>query len=560
MNTYEDIEIEELPLGVPFFRKKIEDFLKTNGLHLEEVDSYIVIRKREGDILGGGGIRGNIIKCVAISEDARSKGLAAPLVSRLISLGSQRGFQKLRVFTKPENQEIFESLGFRLIAEAPKAVLMENGLPFRHHVSNAPADSGIIVINANPFTKGHRYLIEKASRQAGHLFVLVVEEDVSHFPFKERLAMVREGCADLKGVSVMGGGDSVISLSAFPSYFLKDLSDAAPTQMALDLDLFVRQVAPSFNASVRFVGSEPSDQLTAAYNELMKKTLPPRGIKVIEIPRLELEGKAVSASAARSCGSFARLRRLVPDSSLPYILADWAEASLMEELHTPLKPGLVGPDGSGSHEDMDLPLMEKSIKTIRPYFAMIAAMQKDIVTLGKEAEKAMLTASGGINTHKGAIFSMGLALYALGAMIKRGENPEIASLQKEISLIAGRIPEDNSTNGYHARKAYGAAGALEMARRGYPSLPQWLAAAGEDDNIKVLLLILSELDDTNILHRGGPQALEFVKKTSKDLLENFDKESLKSFGEELKARNLSPGGAADMLALSLFLNKIFKRI
>ena len=120
-------DIQEMPLSVPHFRRKVEDFLGRNDLRLEDVDVYLTIQDPEGEILAGGGLKGDVIKCVAVSESARSQGLSAPLFSRLISIASERGITNLKAFTKPKNESVFASLGFHTLAYAPKAILMENG-------------------------------------------------------------------------------------------------------------------------------------------------------------------------------------------------------------------------------------------------------------------------------------------------------------------------------------------------------------------------------------------------------------------------------------------------
>ena len=127
MEPFDRIDIQELPLSVPSFRHKAEDFLGRNGLRLEEVDLYMAVLDEDGSLLAGGGLYRDIIKCIAVSEQARSLGLSVPLISRLIAEAASRGHTNVKVFTKPENRTVFESLGFRVLAEAPKAILMENG-------------------------------------------------------------------------------------------------------------------------------------------------------------------------------------------------------------------------------------------------------------------------------------------------------------------------------------------------------------------------------------------------------------------------------------------------
>ncbi|MBR2228005.1 MAG: GNAT family N-acetyltransferase, partial [Bacteroidales bacterium] len=291
MEPFERIDIQELPLRVPSVRRQVEDFLVSNGLRLEDVDLYRAVLGRDGRILAGGGLRRDVIKCVAVSEAARSAGLSAPLISRLISEAAQRGYTNVKVYTKPENRAVFESLGFRLLAAAPKAILMENGRgleEYCRYLRSHPADA-VIVMNANPFTLGHQYLLEQAAAilsgdiqstvplsirraESRRMVVIPVKEDRSRFPYIARKEMIREGGEGM--VDVVEGSDYQISSTTFPTYFLKSLSDAAETQMWLDIDLFGRHIAPALGAKVRFVGSEPNDQLTARYNAMMKYLLP----------------------------------------------------------------------------------------------------------------------------------------------------------------------------------------------------------------------------------------------------------------------------------------------
>ena len=569
MDIYEEKQIQELPLSVPLFRKKVESFLKTNGLRLEKVNLYMAIQDADENILAGGGLDGDTIKCIAVSEKARSGGLAVPLISRLISVAAQQGHTNVKVFTKPENTAIFESLGFTVLGRAPKAVLMENGRGLAAYLSGFPvkpgmtdgharpdrASRGVIIMNANPFTIGHKYLIEKAAGQVDHLFVIVVKEDVSRFPYADRLAMTKAACADFSNVTVCEGSDYQISAATFPTYFLKELSDASETQMRLDLDIFARHIAPALGATVRFVGSEPQDALTARYNAIMKEVLPAAGVRVVELPRLchseQGEESPVSASAVRKGldGFDGGFWHLLPETSLPYVLAEAAVTALRQELDTTPKPGLVDKEGNGAHRDMDYALMIRSIEALRPWFVRIAAHDGDLVSLGLEAEAAMLAATNNVNTHKGALFCLGLVLSATG---KEG-----IPVRERIVEIALGIPETGRSKERGSVK-----GALAMAREGYKELfDKWLPELRTNGPLPTLMLIMASLDDTNILHRGGSEALAYVKARATEIYENGRigiENEIREFGRELKDRNLSPGGAADMLALTMLAAKIEK--
>ena len=565
MEPFETIDIQELPLSVPMIRRKVEDFLGSNGLRLGEVDLYLAVLSEEGAILAGGGLQRDILKCLAVSAEARSLGLSVPLISRLISVASERGYTNVKVFTKPENRSVFESLGFKLLAEAPKAILMENGRGLEEYCDylRGHRASGVIVMNANPFTLGHRYLVEQASlafrapEGRRNLTIIPVKEDASRFPYSERLEMIRTGSGNM--ADVVEGSDYQISAATFPTYFLKNLSDAAETQMRLDIDLFGRHIAPALGAHVRFVGTEPADPLTARYNALMKELLPKYGVEVVEISRLTDLESPVTATRVRSlldAGQFKAASALTPESTWPYLLADLAERALKMELDTPMKPGLVGPDSVGAHKDMDYDVMRKGIAAIRPFFARMAmaGTPDELRQLGIDAEAAMLAATGGVNTHRGAIFALGLALY-----------------RHPMAETAARLD-----NGASKRREAGIRGAMQMAKDGYKELfedwlPYYRSIKAEEYGLqKTLLRIMATLDDTCVIHRVGYERAMAVKDEAKALLKEIPGQAgndeavmadlighLKELCESYAAEGISPGGAADMLALTIFIDSIF---
>ena len=565
MEPFETIDIQELPLSVPTIRRQVEDFLGSNGLRLGEVDLYLAVLSEEGAILAGGGLQRDILKCLAVSAEARSLGLSVPLISRLISVASERGYTNVKVFTKPENRSVFESLGFKLLAEAPKAILMENGRGLEEYCDylRGHRASGVIVMNANPFTLGHRYLVEQASLSfrapegRRNLTIIPVKEDASRFPYSERLEMIRTGSGDM--ADVVEGSDYQISAATFPTYFLKNLSDAAETQMRLDIDLFGRHIAPALGAHVRFVGTEPADPLTARYNALMKELLPKYGVEVVEISRLTDLESPVTATRVRSlldAGQFKAASALTPESTWPYLLADLAERALKMELDTPMKPGLVGPDSVGAHKDMDYDVMRKGIAAIRPFFARMAmaGTPDELRQLGIDAEAAMLAATGGVNTHRGAIFALGLALY-----------------RHPMAETAARLD-----NGASKRREAGIRGAMQMAKEGYKELfedwlPYYRRIKAEEYGLqKTLLRIMATLDDTCVIHRVGYERAMAVKAEAKALLKEIPGQAgndeavmadlighLKELCERYAAEGISPGGAADMLALTIFIDSIF---
>lgn len=601
--------ISEAPLSLNSVRRRVEAFLAANGLRLAPLDRYVVVtRDEDGDeILAGGGLDGNVIKCVAVSESARSEGLMNILVSRLIAIAREEGRESVKAFTKPENEGIFKSLGFALIASSPNAILMENGrggLPeYRKYLESLarPGRNGAIVMNANPFTKGHRYLVEQAASQVDNLYVIVVKEDRSRFPYVERKAMIEAGCAGLDNVVVCEGSDYAISAATFPTYFLKKLDDATDTQIALDLDLFVNHIAQPLGVTVRFAGSEPEDALTRRYNELMAEILPGTSVAVVrqahqpdpelvkgsalrqarrpidfvEIPRLEQNGNPISATSLRRAldkGNLKEAMEYIPKSTVPYLVADLAERALRLELDTTPKPGLVDRRDNGAHKDMDYALMSKSISALRPYLTRLAVESaKDIdpakiKEIGIEAEKAMLKATGGVNTHKGALFCIGLSVAAASYRASTTGSVEAYSFKELVSRAASEIPSARGTHGAEAKRSFKAVGALENARAAYPELfadwlPYYRSLEGDPFRChKTLLHIMTTLDDTNILHRRGAEGLAHAEAEAARLLEDFSESGLSSLNKDFIRENISPGGSADMLSLTIFIESIINNI
>ena len=159
--------------------------------------------------------------------------------------------------------------------------------------------TGAIVMNCNPFTLGHRYLIEQACEQVDKLLIFVVEEDKSFFQFKDRLKMVRIGTKDLKKVSIIPSGKYIISSETLPGYFEKDKHPEISLDATDDLELFAKVIAKNLNINVRFAGEEPLDGVTRQYNQEMERVLPQNDIEFVEIPRKEKDGSVISASRVR---------------------------------------------------------------------------------------------------------------------------------------------------------------------------------------------------------------------------------------------------------------------
>lgn len=192
----------------------------------------------------------------------------------------------------------------------------------KKYVKKGADNVGSIVMNCNPFTKGHRYLIEKALEECDYLYIFVVEEDLSEFSFAERFEMVKEGTKDLENVMVLPSGKFIISSLSFPEYFTKEQNATSSFDASKDLAFFSAKIAPALNIKKRFVGEEPLDVTTNEYNVQMKKILNQYGIDTIEVPRLTNNDQVINATQVRKWmkeGNYDAISEYVPDSTFEVI-------------------------------------------------------------------------------------------------------------------------------------------------------------------------------------------------------------------------------------------------
>jgi [citrate (pro-3S)-lyase] ligase len=182
---------------------------------------------------------------------------------------------------------------------------------------------GSIVMNCNPFTLGHRYLVEQAACCVRHLYIFAVEEDKSIFPFEDRIKLIKAGTSDLPNVTVLPSGKFIISSLTFSDYFNKSELQYRPIDPSMDVSLFGKEIAPVLNITVRFAGEEPLDKVTKQYNDTMKRILPEYGIEFVEIPRKKYGNQVISASRVRKLledKNFNEIKNIVPETTLEYLM------------------------------------------------------------------------------------------------------------------------------------------------------------------------------------------------------------------------------------------------
>lgn len=321
----------DLELQCPLRGSKVNiwsSFLARAGLAADsDVEQTVLVWDAE-QLVATGSRKGNLLKCIAVDPTRQGEGLLAKVLTALRQEAFREGHQHLFLYTKPANAYLFGDLFFYSVAQTGDVLLMEDrrdGIgSFIRQLSPSQREGkiGAAVMNCDPFTLGHQYLIETAAKDCDHLYVFVLSEDRGHFSAADRLEMVRRGTQHLPNVTVLPTGPYLISAATFPTYFLKNRDCAEQIHCRLDVEIFARYFAPAFSVSTRYVGTEPLSALTEQYNEVLKAQLPQRGIQVVEIPRLTVGNTPVSASAVRAALKNAdaqTLQTLVPNTTFAYI-------------------------------------------------------------------------------------------------------------------------------------------------------------------------------------------------------------------------------------------------
>lgn len=322
------MDIELLPVLLGKKKNIRAQFLAAAGLEADtDVDSTVLIWDGD-DLIATGSRKENILKCIAVDPARQGEGLTATVLTQLRQDAFEAGCNHLFLYTKPQNLLQFSSLFFHPIAQTDKVLLMEDQpegiqafldtLPVPHKGGRV----GALVMNCNPFTLGHRYVIETAAKECDWVYVFVLSEDKSLFPAKDRLMLVQQGTADIPNVTVLPTGPYLISSATFPTYFLKDRDQARSVQCQLDIAVFTKYFVPKFGITHRYVGTEPFSEMTDQYNRALIVQLPKSGIEVRLVPRLEHDSLPISATTVRQYirdGQFESLEALVPSTTMEYI-------------------------------------------------------------------------------------------------------------------------------------------------------------------------------------------------------------------------------------------------
>ena len=316
---------------------QIENLLRSEGIRRDKnLDYTCAIYDDDYNIIATGSSFGNTLRCMAVSHEHQGEGLMNEIVSHLVQHEYEQGIHDLFLYTKCSSAKFFGDLGFyEIVRIEDQVVFMENRKSgFQDYLDTLAATRhdgervSALVLNANPFTLGHQYLVEKGSRESDILHLFIVSEDASLVPFAVRKKLVMDGTQHLSNIIYHDTGPYIISSSTFPSYFQKDESAVIESHANLDLSIFVK-IARTLGINARYVGEEPKSLVTGIYNRIMSEKLPENGIQCVIVPRLQSEsGEVISASNVRQAlkeNNLEQVKALVPESTYRFFASPEAE-------------------------------------------------------------------------------------------------------------------------------------------------------------------------------------------------------------------------------------------
>lgn len=330
---FNQTDIRQLFLKDSYIRTQWQVLLMQTGIEQPVEEVFHELDKTLGlfigdELVGTVSCQTNVIKYVAISDKYKESGHTLNvLMSAIIKEMSQKGIFHYFVFTKRQYQKSFEYLGFESIISTEKIAVLEMGdWSIRQYLYTIPEGVGkkraAIVMNANPFTLGHFYLVEQAALNNDWVYVFVLEKEQTLFSTVERINLVKQGLKNFKNITIVSGGDYIISPSTFPTYFLRKNDELAKEQMVVDATLFKERIASDLNITTRYVGEEPLSPMTKSYNKVLKLILPPE-VRVDILPRKKTEcNQVISASEVRKAfleGALEKIKQMVPVTTYNYL-------------------------------------------------------------------------------------------------------------------------------------------------------------------------------------------------------------------------------------------------
>lgn len=335
-------------------------------------------------------------------------------------------------------------------------------------------------------------------------------------------------------------------------------------------------IRPHTGCEARLVYDRPAAELKALCLTLEAEA--PVG-RLYDLDVLDVNGDKLSRPAPRAClicgapvtacsrsrahgltAIIEKTNAILADFAAEH-LSEMAEDALLTEVQLTPKPGLVDCRNNGAHEDMDLLLFQRSAEALRPVFRSMVlagtagASAAELQVLGLQGEQTMFAATGGINTHKGALYSFSLLLAAIGSVLVRG-----GDMFETAAVLAAQLLPPDDTHGASVKERYRVGGVRAEALAGFPTARRAAAMLAQHTPLTVLLWLMANTQDSNLYYRGGAEGAAFTRQTAARILSSPPEHRsalLEAMDDAMIQRHLSPGGCADLLALALFLQALF---
>jgi [citrate (pro-3S)-lyase] ligase len=339
-----ELEIRRIYLEDAFEKEKLLQLLQQEGLELDATIEYTMGIYKDNCLVATGSFYKNTLRCLAVDSEYQGLGLMNKVVSHLQAELAQRGEHHLFLYTKSSLGRLFKDLGFYEIACVENVVIFMENKPdgvarYKREMAKkkvAADQVAAIVMNANPFTLGHQYLVEKTAQENEVVHLFVVSEEASIIPFETRYELIAKGVAHLPNVILHSAGAYMVSKSTFPSYFLNGEEAVVIAHAKLDLEIFLRHVVPTLGITRRYVGEEPYCKVTRTYIETMHLMLQANGVGCEIIPRLEVGSEAISASMVRACIRDNRLediKTIVPKTTYDFFKSERGQELIEKMKH-----------------------------------------------------------------------------------------------------------------------------------------------------------------------------------------------------------------------------------
>lgn len=304
-------------------------FLNGHDLDYELDIDYSILVYYQEELIATASLSNNVMKCILVTRDFIGQNITGLMFSHLVNVLSQKGINHYFVFTTPNNKKVFKSLNMKVLVTTMNTVLLEGGDSIHNVLGNLKKEYNIsdnkkscVIINANPMTLGHMYLIETAASESEEVLVFVVSEDLSSFPFIDRFEIIKEATSQLGNVTVLPTLSYLVSKITFPKYFLKEDQLIQDEQTLVDVMVYKEYYTKIFNIKKRYLGEEPLSYNTSKYNKVLKDYLN-SNIKIIK--RKKAGSKVISASLVRkliSANKIDNIKKYVPESTYKYLLSE----------------------------------------------------------------------------------------------------------------------------------------------------------------------------------------------------------------------------------------------